>query len=156
MAEAIAISLKLLGGLGKLFTVFIVGGMGIGVIVNGINSSSITDAKSQIEQLVATNNSMKEKLTNTNKKIIDMDIDTQNEYKDLLAKYIDMKDQIKTATFEFNKTLKDIQIRGIIVAIIVFFLLLLKQFDLFDTIQSIILYPFIYIYNSIVNIIQKK
>lgn len=43
---------------------------------------------------------------------------------------------------QFKDTNKQIQYIGVMMVFFVFFLLLLKQFDLFDTINNFLLYPF--------------
>jgi uncharacterized membrane-anchored protein YhcB (DUF1043 family) len=156
VAEALTPKTTVLGVIGKIFGFSILSGMAIGTIVSGYESSKVDNAKSQIADLNKLNDSMKEKLTNANKQIIDMTEDTKKEFEELMAQYINLKDEITQSSLELADSFKKIQQNGIIVAIVVFFLLTLKQFDLLDTIYSIILYPFIYIYRSIVNIIKNK
>lgn len=155
-ALAAASKMTFSGVLGKLFGFAILGGMAVGVVVSGYESSQITNMKSKIKDLNDLNKSISDKLTNANTQIIDMTSDTKNDYENLLSQYHDLKDGMMQTSLEFADSFKRIQLNGVIVVIIVFFLLLLKQFDLLDTIYSIILYPFIYIYNSIVNILKKK
>jgi predicted PurR-regulated permease PerM len=138
--------------------VIFMGGAAIGLGSGAIRSatSSSQDIKNQIAKLNRTNKEMSEKLKNANKQIIDLTEDAKNEYINSISQYMNLKDTIKQNTLEFSKNLKKIEVNGIIIIVIVFFLLLLKQFDLLSPLYSIIFYPFIYIYNSIVNIFHKK
>ena len=160
MAEALAAAeaskITFGGILGKFFTFSILGGMAVGAVVSGYQSSQITNMKSKIKDLNDLNKSLSDQLTNANTQIIDMTIKTKEDYEQTMKKYMNLVHDMTQTSLEFADSFKRIQLNGVIVVIVVFFLLLLNQFDLLDTIYSIILYPFVYIYNSIVNIFKKE
>ena len=143
---------------GTAIAVMFMGGASIGLLSGSIKSatSSSSSIKNQIAQLIQTNKDISKKLKDANKQIIDVSEETKDEYLNSISQYMNLKDTLKQNTLNFSKDLKKLQVNGIIILVIVFFLLLLKQFDLLSPLYSIIFYPFIYIYNSIVNIFNKK
>jgi predicted PurR-regulated permease PerM len=132
-------------------------GAGAGIIVSGVQgaSSSSDKIKNTISKLNETNKKMSEQLKNANKQIIDLTDETKQEYENLLSEYINMKNDIVNNSLDFSKELKNIQVRGILVVVFIFFLLILKQFGLIETLFYILSYPFMYIYNSLVKIFKK-
>jgi len=105
------------------------------------NIIDMTDAKKQIDDALEKNT--------TEEDIINLDQDTQNAYFQSMTKYLEIKNNLEKSLPIFYSHIRKIEIIGIIMIIVIFFLLLLKQFKLLGTLQYIIFYPIIFIYEKI-------
>ena len=123
-------------------------GMTVGLIRSGnVTNTSVYKLKSNIDKLNDINDKMNEKLKKANNDIIDLTQEEKDEYESLIRQYQNLHNNINDTKIEFSSNLRKIQINGIFFIVIVFFLLILKQFNLLDPLIYVILYPFTYIFS---------
>lgn len=125
---------------------------GIPIIASGVdaivasneikkNIIDMTDAKKKLDDILAKDTTIED--------IVNIDNDVQQEYFNSMKKYVDIKDELEKSLPIFYSRIRQIEIIGIIMIIVIFFLLLLKQYKLLGTLQYILFYPIIFIYEKI-------
>ena len=129
---------------------------GLPILMNGIFGAQAVDSsdiiKKNINILESTKKSiddMVKESVKTEQNLFDLDQQTQNSYLDSIKTYISMKNDLENNLTKFIQDIRKIELVGILLIIIIFFLLLLKQFNLLKTLQYILNYPFIFIYEKV-------
>ena len=125
---------------------------GVPLIANGINATkstqdikdsiaTMTDSKKQIDDMMSKDTTLTD--------IYKLDKKTQDTYFKSITSYMSTKNDLERTLTNFYKQMRQIELTGILMIIVIFFLLLLKHFKLLGTIQYILFYPFIFIYEKI-------
>ena len=119
-----------------------------------ISSHSASTNANNLQQQIQVLNQINENTTNQMNDIIknmySTDYTLKDKYDKMFTEYNKLKITIEQTTSEFSDHLRQIQLYGIYFIVVVFFLLLLKNFDLLKPFMEVIMYPFTYTYNLII------
>jgi predicted PurR-regulated permease PerM len=126
----------------------------IGMVVNvgkaGYESATQSNnLRDQIQQVKDNNESIKEKYQKLTSDITNQNVELQSEITKCMDKYITLSNAIKAAQDDFQTKFKALQMAGLIIIIFIFFILLLKQFNLIEPINQVLEYPFIKLWELI-------
>jgi uncharacterized membrane protein len=108
-------------------------GMGIGVIkpsIDGFTKSK--EIEDQIDEVTKTTDSLKERFNKINANIDKIDLELTNKITEDFKILQQIQSQINITTQELNRTEKIIQMIGIIFVTIIFFILLIQEFNLLN------------------------
>lgn len=117
-------------GIGTIFTVLMFGGMISKPAIDLYTKSN--EIEDQIVEITNTTDSLKDKFRTINSDIDKIDLELREKITDDFTKLQQLHAQINIATQDLNKSEKIIQMIGIIFVTIVFFILLIKEFDLLN------------------------
>jgi predicted PurR-regulated permease PerM len=112
-------------------------GMIIGSVKPSIDAFTRSkDIQEQIDEVVSTTDSLKTNFDKINANIDKIDLELQQEITDDLKSLQQIQAKINLATQDLNSSEKMIQMIGIIFVTIIFFILLIKEFDLLSFINK--------------------
>ena len=122
------------------------GFMYLGMLVNTIKPSIDAQAKSdnlkkQVKQAQDLNNATKAQFDQIAGDITKLSADLQLEITASLNNYIKLQAQLTSAQDDFVESYRTLQEAGIVIIIVTFLLLLLKEFDLLNDVGTLILMP---------------
>jgi len=121
-------------------TVLMLGG---GVLSPAISSAkNMGDINNSIDRAQSNYNDLESKWQDVFKKQGKLTTEMSDDIVNTFAQINANIDQANKSHAEFQDQNRTIQYIGIMMVFFIFFLLLLKQYDLFDTINDILLYPF--------------
>ena len=118
-------------------TFILTGIMGLGMLI-GIGKPSIDgltkskEIEEQIDEITNTTDSLKERFNKLNDNINKIDLELTEKITDDFTKLQQLQAQINITTQELNRTEKTIQMIGIIFVTIIFFILLIQEFNLLN------------------------
>lgn len=118
-------------------TLILTGIMGFGMLVGIVKPSidGLTKSKEiedQIDEITNTTDSLKERFNKINENIGKIDLELTEKITDDFTKLQQLQAQINITTQELNRTEKTIQMIGIIFVTIIFFILLIQEFNLLN------------------------
>jgi Fe2+ transport system protein B len=129
---------------------------GLPILMNGIFGAQAVDSSDIIKKNISVLESTKKSIDDivketgkTEQNLFELDDKIQNTYLESIKTYINMKNDLENNLTKFIQDIRKIELVGILLIVIIFFLLLLKQFNLLKTLQYILNYPFIFIYEKI-------
>lgn len=134
------------------FILGIIGGVQMLVTVAraGIDAQeNVGKLKDQIADVNKKNVALKQKYAQITDVIINRNQELTNEIIQLNNQYIDISSKLRAYQQNFGEAFKKIQLIGIIFIIVVFALLLLKQFGLLDVIIYYLDLPFVWLWHTI-------
>ena len=122
------------------------GFMYLGMLVNTIKPSIDAQAKSdnlkkQVKQAQDLNKATKAQFDQIAGDITKLSADLQLEITASLNNYIKLQAQLTSAQDDFVESYRTLQEAGIVIIIVTFLLLLLKEFDLLNDVGTLILMP---------------
>lgn len=117
------------------------GVMILGMIIGSVKPSIDAFTKSkgiqdQIDEVVSTTDSLKTNFDKINENIDKIDLELKQQITDDLKSLQQIQAKINIATQDLNRSEKMIQMIGIIFVTIIFFILLIKEFDLLSFINK--------------------
>ena len=141
----------------SILLTFFVGLTSLGMFAGPIGSSGYyaikdtDDLKKSISQMRESKKDLEELLKNdkTLENLYKLNAKTQKAYFDSITRYMNTQQDLEKVFTQFNTKLRKIQLIGIVLIVVIFFLLLLKQFELLGTVQYILFYPIIFIYEKL-------
>lgn len=130
---------------------FMVLPMAVGLIMSCYNASTKDyELRKHINELNSLNERytkiLKEIRTNITSLTDQMIID----YDEIHRSYSELSNTMDIAVSAFSKRIRTIEVIMLILTVIIFFILLLKQFDLLNPFMDILAYPFVAISNLVV------
>lgn len=132
--------LGVIGGLGMLFNL---GKSGVDAQIHA------ADIRNQIQQVTDKNKSIQEQYAELAKGVVDNEEAIAGQIQSLNDEYNLISSKLRASQANFATSFKKIQLVGIIFIIVVFALLLLKQFGLLDVIIHYLDLPFVLLWHAI-------
>jgi hypothetical protein len=120
------------------------------ILSAGIEAQAGADGiRKHTRDLINQTTKMKTKWDSVFQKSGAIDTDLFNEIVAIKENMSKTTAQLKEADKQYQKNYRLIQMTGVIVIIVIFFLFVLKQFDLFEPIKDIFIWPFQTIYETL-------